>query len=355
MATLLLAPGLRYVNDAEPGIRRLRRGRGFEYRAPDGTRVTGDTTLQRIRSLAIPPAWHDVWICPDARGHIQATGRDDKERKQYRYHPDWREMRDRHKFEKLVPFGDALPAVRRSVARDLEVPGLPRERVLATIVRLLELTRVRVGNDEYARTNGSYGLTTLRRKHVEASPSQVRFVFPGKSGVLHEVDAEDRRVARVLRQCQEIPGQRLFRYVDDAGEVQPVHSHDVNDYLREAAGMDDACEDRGCEITAKDFRTWLGTASAAAGLAELEVPTSDTVARRAVNEVLTDVADELGNTLAVCRASYVHPAVIEGFATGALQDAWAATPRAPRGLDADERRLLRYLRTGRPERLRAVS
>ncbi len=214
---------------------------------------------------------------------------------------------------------------------------------------------MRVGSEEYARTNGSYGLTTLRRKHVETSPSEVRFVFPGKCGVLHEVDAEDRRVAKVLRQCQEIPGQRLFRYVDETGEVQRVHSHDVNDYLRDAAGLD-ADPDGGCDVTAKDFRTWLGTASAAAGLAELDVPASDTEARRAVNEVLTGVADELGNTLAVCRASYVHPAVLEGFTTGALQTAWAAAaPRSPRGLYADERRLLRYLRAGARRGLRAAS
>ena len=325
---------LRYVNDDEPGITRVRRGRGFSYRSPDGRHLTDDRTLERIRGLAVPPAWRDVWICTDEHGHLQATGRDAKGRKQYRYHAQWRATRDRSKFEHLVGFGEALPSVRRTVAADLERPALDRARVLATVVRLLELTAVRVGNDEYARTNGSFGLTTLRRRHTSTHSSEIRLAFPGKSGVQHAVSAEDRRVAKVIRRCQEIPGQRLFQYVDDEGTIQPVHSHDVNEYLREASA---------CDVTAKDFRTWIGTTSAASSLAVLEPPSSTAESHRLVNEVLRSVAAELGNTLAVCRASYVHPGVLDGFADGSLGAAWAATPRAPRGLEPDERRLLQFL------------
>jgi DNA topoisomerase-1 len=347
--------GLLYVDDGEPGLQRIRRGRGFEYRDPSrGARISDADTLTRIRGLAIPPAWVDVWICTDPRGHLQATGRDAKGRKQYRYHPDWRALRDRHKFEKLADFGLVLPRVRHQVADDLELPGLPRARVLATVVRLLELTSVRIGNDEYARTNGSYGLTTLRANHLRTTNSEVRFVFPGKSGIRHCVDAHDRRVVRVLRRCQELPGQRLFQYVDDDGTAQAVHSHDVNDYLRDAAGVDATGVATACDLTAKDFRTWTGTASAAAALAQVGPPVSTTECRHVVADVLADVAAELGNTPAVCRASYVHPAVIEGFERGVLQDAWQRTPRSPAGLDRDERRLLGFLRAStRPRRRRA--
>lgn len=302
------AARLRYVSDAAPGIRRRRRGAGFEYLAPDGTPVRDAETLIRIRGLAIPPAYRDVWICPDPEGHLQATGRDARGRKQYRYHPQWRVLRDAHKFERMLEFGRALPRIRRAVARDLKRHGMPRERVLATLVRLLDTTLIRVGNEEYARENGSYGLTTMRNRHVQVSADAVRFEFRGKGGITHRVEVTDPRVARVVRRCRDLPGQELFQYLDDQGELRAVGSGDVNDYLREIAGG---------ELTAKDFRTWHATIAALELLAANRFA-SATEAKRQANEAIAAIARRLGNTPAVCRKSYVHPAVVDAFLAGEL-------------------------------------
>ena len=327
-------PALRYVDDLEPGLHRIRRGRGFEYRDPRG-RAPGDAAVERIRRLAIPPAWDDVWICADADGHIQATGRDARGRKQYRYHADWRAFRDRVKFDKLVPFGTALPDIRRTVEADLRLAGLPRPKVIATVVRLLETTLVRVGNEEYARANRTFGLTTLRHHHVAVGTGEVSFRFKGKGGRTHEVVSTDARVGRIVSRCQELPGQRLFQYVD-GDEVREVQSHDVNEYLRETSGID---------VTAKDYRTWTATLHAASGLAHLDVPESEKERTAVVRSVVEETADALGNTPTVCRASYIHPLVFDAFADGALQERWAEpAPRAPARLVADERRLLAMLR-----------
>ncbi len=298
-----------YSTDARPGIRRVRRGRGFVYTRADGENVTDDATLSRIRSLAIPPAWTDVWISPQPRGHLQATGRDAKGRKQFRYHPRWTALRDENKYSRLIGFCAVLPRIRRRVARDLKRPGLDREKVLATIVRLMETTFIRVGNEEYARQNGSFGLTTLRSRHAKVRGSTVRLKFMGKSG--KEVDAEvtDRRVARVIRQLQELPGQELFEWVDDDGERHSISSQDVNDYLRETAGED---------YTAKDFRTWAGTVLAASALRGMKGFESETDAKRNVIAAIDRVARRLGNTRAVCRRSYVHPAVFDAYMEGSL-------------------------------------
>ena len=283
-----------------------------------------------------------MWISPDPRSHIQATGRDARGRKQYRYHPAWREFRDRVKFDHLVEFGTVLPVVRRRVERDLAVREITRDRVVATIVRLLELSLVRVGNEEYARANGSYGLTTLRRMHARVEGHRLELSFRGKSGKDHRTQVEDRRVARAVPQLQELPGQVLFRYVGPDGELCPVGSSDVNDYLREVSGAD---------ITAKEYRTWMGSVLAASALAELPAPTSPTDARRSLMEVLRVVSADLGNTPAVCRASYVHPAVIAAFEEGSLGERWqAASGRGSRTLTADERRFLSFLRSSRRRR-----
>jgi DNA topoisomerase-1 len=303
------AAGLRYVRDDRPGIRRVRRGGGFGYTDPDGRSVTDEETLGRIRALAIPPAWTDVWICPSPNGHLQATGRDAKGRKQYRYHPRWREVRDETKYDRMVAFGLALPRLRARVEADLARPGLPREKVLATVVRLLETTLVRVGNSEYARANGSFGLTTLRDRHVEVEGGTVRFAFRGKSGVRHRIDVRDRRLAQVVRRCRDLPGQELFQYVDDGGATRAVDSADVNEYLREAAGE---------EFTAKDFRTWAGTVLAARALEEFRAFDSEAQARRNVVAAVESVAKRLGNTPSVCRKCYVHPAVVDAYLDGTL-------------------------------------
>ncbi len=303
------AAGLRYVTDATPGIRRVRAGGGFRYTAPDGTAVRDRATLQRIRSLAIPPAYTDVWICPDARGHIQATGRDARGRKQYRYHPKWRSVRDETKFGRMLAFSDCLPAIRERVARDMARAGLPREKVLATVVRLLECTRIRVGNDEYARSNRSFGLTTLRDQHVEIDGANLSFQFRGKSGKTHSVDISDRRLARIVAQCQAIPGAELFQYLDADGERQTIGSGDVNAYIREISGQD---------FTAKDFRTWAGTMLAAEALAAGEPGETETARKAAIVQAVDAVATQLNNTRAVCRKYYVHPAVFERFMAGTL-------------------------------------
>ena len=301
---------LRYSSDSEPGIRRKRKGTGFTYVGADGRRVTDEATLQRIRKLAVPPAYRDVWICRDARGHIQATGIDARGRKQYRYHPRWREVRDAHKFERMTDFGKALPRIHRRVSRDLKLPGMPREKVLATIVRLLENTLIRVGNHEYAKANRSYGLTTLRNRHVKLNGSTVHFRFRGKHGIEHEITVHDARAAKVLRGCLDLPGQELFGYVDDEGKVRDVGSSDVNQYLREIAGK---------EFTAKDFRTWHATAEALTALAGHGFETAKE-AQAKMKEVLQDISKTLGNTPAMCRKCYVNPVVIDAYLAGELRE-----------------------------------
>lgn len=299
--------GLRYVRDSDPGIARRRAGKHFTYRDRDGGTIHDRATLTRIRKLAIPPAWTDVWICSDPLGHLQATGRDTRGRKQYRYHPRWREVRDETKYERMVAFGEALPLIRKRVSEDLQLGGLQREKVLATVVRLLEGTLIRVGNEEYARENRSYGLTTLRNRHVEVDGSDVLFHFKGKSGVRHEVDVRDRRVASVIKRLKDLPGQHLFEYCDD-DEIRQVGSSEVNDYLREITGQD---------FTAKDFRTWAGTVLAATTLEAFEQFDSETQAKRNVVAAIESVAKRLGNTPAVCRKCYVHPEVINAYLSGA--------------------------------------
>lgn len=305
------AAGLRYVSDRRPGIRREREREGdaFRYVGPDGEPIHDATTLDRIKSLAIPPAWTDVWICPSPNGHLQATGRDAKGRKQYRYHKRWREVRDDAKYERMVAFGDALPSIRERVEHDLALPGLQRAKVLAAVVRLLETTLIRVGNEEYRRENKSYGLTTLRTRHVRVEGASLRFHFRGKSGKEHTVTIKDRRLARIVRRCQELPGQELFQYVDDDGQRHSVESSDVNDYLSEITGQD---------FTAKDFRTWAGTLLAARALQELEGFDSEAQAKRNVVRAIESVAQRLGNTPTICRACYVHPAIIDAYVDGSL-------------------------------------
>lgn len=303
--------GLRYVSDAQPGIRRKKSRGGFRYAAPDGSPVRDEVTLARIRSLAVPPAWTDVWICPHANGHIQATGRDAKHRKQYRYHPKWREVRDETKYTRMVAFGEALPAIRRRVEEDLSRRGLPREKVLATVVRLLETTLIRVGNDEYARDNKSYGLTTMRDRHVDVEGASVVFHFHGKSGKKHRIDVHDRKLAGIVKRCRDIPGYELFQYIDEDGERQAIDSADVNAYLREVTGED---------FTAKDFRTWAGTVLATLALQEFEQFDSDAQAKRNIVRAVERVAERLGNTPAVSRKSYIHPAVIDAYLEGTMLD-----------------------------------
>jgi DNA topoisomerase-1 len=332
------AAGLRYVSDTSPGIRRRRSGKGFSYVGPDGRPVRDKATLARIRSLAIPPAYADVWICPIPNGHLQATGRDARGRKQYRYHPKWREVRDETKFGRMLAFSEALPRLRERVGEDLAKPGLPREKVLAAVVRLLECTGIRVGNEEYARTNRSFGLTTLRDHHVEISGSTMQFEFRGKSGKTHRVALSDRRLARIVARCQAVPGAELFQYVDDEGGRVVIGSGDVNDYLREITGQD---------FTAKDFRTWAGTLQAVAALEELGPADTAREAKSTILRAIDQVAERLNNTRAVCRKYYVHPAVLERYAAGTLHDA-LGNGKAPRSngsaLDPSEKALVRLLR-----------
>jgi DNA topoisomerase-1 len=303
------AAGLRYTPDGGPGISRRRAGKGWSYRGPDGTLIRDPKELRRINALAIPPAWTDVWINPHPRGHIQATGRDARGRKQYRYHDQWRAIRDETKFSRMIAFGEALPRIRERIAADLGLPGLPRKKVLATIVRLLDESLIRVGNSEYARDNGSYGLTTLRDEHVDVSGSTVRFAFRGKSGKMHEIGVRDRRVARIVQRLQDLPGQQLFQYLDGDGEQHVIDSDDVNAYLREIAGED---------FTAKDFRTWAGTVLAAHSLREFGPFETQTAMKANVIAAIDTVAARLGNTRAVCRSSYIHPAVFLGYENGSL-------------------------------------
>lgn len=325
---------IRYVSDAEDaGYRRRRRGQGFSYLDAAG-RCVDAATRAHIAALVIPPAWTEVWICADPNGHIQATGLDARGRKQYIYHPDWVMQRDRAKFERMAAFGAALPAIRRRVARDLARPTLDRRRVLALAVRLLDRTLIRVGNDAYARDNGTFGLTTLRDRHARAGRSGLVLEFPGKNGLPHRIAVDDRRLARLVRACQDLPGQRLFQYLDADGGRRELTSADVNDYLREIGGGD---------FTAKDFRTWAATVQAACRLCAIGCPGSQTAARRNVAGAVREVSQALRNTAAVCRKSYIHPAVLEEYAAGAL-DLAADRPANPRGLDADERAVLAWLR-----------
>jgi DNA topoisomerase I len=295
---------LQYVNDSARGIRREKSGRSFGYVGPDDKTIRDRKTLSRIRALVIPPAWKDVWICSNPNGHLQVTGRDARGRKQYRYHPRWREIRDENKYEKLISFAQALPRIRRRVATHLRRRGLPREKVLAAVVKLLETTLVRVGNDEYAKSNNSFGLTTMRDRHAEVAGSKVRLEFKGKSGINHEIDIRDPQIAKIVEQCQDLPGQELFQYVDNQGAVRDIGSTDVNEYLREISGQD---------FTAKDFRTWAGTALAAQALQEFEDFDSKAAAKRNVTKAIERVAERLGNTKAVCRKCYIHPAVIDAY------------------------------------------
>lgn len=302
--------GLRYVHDDEPGISRRKRGKGFAYRLPDGTLITDRKERERLNALAVPPAYTDVWICTDPDGHLQATGRDAKGRKQYRYHPRFREVREATKYEHMLDFARRLPGIRATVDRHMRKRGLPREKVLATVVHLLETTMIRVGNDEYARANKSFGLTTLKDRHVDVSGGRLVFEFKGKSGKKWSLDYKDKRVARIVKASQDLPGQHLFQYEDEDGERREVTSTDVNDYLREIAGEG---------ITAKDFRTWTGTVLAALALAEFEEFDSDAAAKKNVRAAIERVAARLGNTPAVCRKAYVHPEVIDSYLSKELK------------------------------------
>jgi DNA topoisomerase-1 len=328
------AAGLRYVTDAMPGIRRRKVRDGFAYVDARGSEVTDPDERLRIKALAIPPAWTDVWICASPRGHLQATGRDARGRKQYRYHTRWRQVRDEAKYDRLLAFGLVLPAIRRQTDEDLTGPGLPRRKVLAALVQLLERTLVRVGNDEYARDNDSYGLTTMQDDNASINGSEVRFTFRGKSGKNHSIGLRDRRLARIVKQCRDIPGQRLFQYVDAAGDHHSVYSEDVNGYLREIAGQ---------EFTAKDFRTWSGSVLAAEALREIGPFESKAEAKRNVTRAIEAASERLGNTPAICRKCYVHPAVIESYLAGDLDEQLADAP-AVEGLSPHEAALLKLLR-----------
>jgi DNA topoisomerase-1 len=329
-----------YVTDEMPGITRRRARTGFTYRGEKGNKVDDEATLRRIKKLAIPPAWEHVWICPVPNGHLQVTGRDAKDRKQYRYHEHWREIRDQSKYERTIAFAEALPSIREQVEIDLAKPGLPREKVLATVVRLLESTLIRVGNREYAKQNGSFGLTTMRDRHVKIDGAVMRFEFRGKSGKQHSVTVRDRRLARIVGQCQEIKGHELFQYVDEDGERQQITSSDVNDYLKQISGDD---------FTAKDFRTWAGTVLAAMALRELDAFESETQAKHNLVSAVESVAKELGNTPAICRKCYVHPDIVDSYLDGGLVDVLKhraedelADPQS--GLKQDEALVLTILR-----------
>lgn len=330
---------LSYVSDAEPGIRRLKTGKGFSYKGPDGGTVS-DTTRARIEAIVIPPAWTDVWISPDADGHIQATGRDQRGRKQYRYHPQWAEERDGAKYSSLVAFAESLPDLRHRIDSDLRRRGLPFERVVAAVVWLLDNTMIRVGNAAYARDNKSFGLTTLRDRHVDIVGSSLRFAFKGKSGKEWKLKLVDRRIARIVRGAQDLPGQKLFQYLDEDGNRRPVRSEDVNRYIREAVG--DA-------FSSKHFRTWGGTIHAASLFAQTELPQSQAQRNRAMNSVIDKVAERLGNTRAVCRKCYIHPQVFEAWSEGRLLNEMAQANKRKRsidGLDDEEALVLRWLKLG---------
>lgn len=331
-----LAAKLRYVNDGEPGIARVAAGKGFSYRTAQGKPLRDAKTLARIKALVIPPAWTDVWICADANGHLQATGRDARGRKQYRYHPNWSQVRDETKYGRAALFGSKLPSIRRKVTADLDRSGLSRERVLATIVRLLELTYIRVGNAEYAKSNKSFGLTTLLDRHVQIAGANVLFKFRGKSGKEHEVRLTDRRLAQLVKKCRDVPGQDLFQYLDDDGSRHPVRSTDVNEYLRSISDDD---------FTAKDFRTWAGTLLAASALLEAHA-NGDKFTKAATQRAVKAVAAQLGNTPAVSRKCYIHPYILKAFEDEALLQQFlreTAKKKSERGLTREESALLRFL------------
>lgn len=334
------AARLRYVDDHADGIRRRRRGKGFTYHDPQGRRIGDAATLERIARLAIPPAWEDVWICPQADGHIQATGRDARGRKQYLYHERWREVRDAAKFERVVGFVDALPALRAQVEADLDRPGLPREKLVALVIELMERTLIRIGNREYAEANGSYGLTTLRDRHVDVSGGRIVFTFRGKSGKPHRIPLADRRLARLVKRAQDVPGFHLFQWIDGEGNRHELESADVNAYLQQLTGE---------TFTAKDFRTWGATVAAASGLCALPAFEKPAQARRNVNAVIRDVARQLGNTPVLCRKSYVHPAIPATYVEGKLLEGMAecrtrVAAGCPPLLDPDEAAVAEYLR-----------
>ncbi len=303
--------GLRYVSDGSPGIVRRKRGQKFYYISPTGKVLRDSSSLRRVRSLVIPPAWKDVWICSDIDGHLQATGRDARGRKQYRYHPRWNQVRDDTKYDRMLMFGRLLPKIRKRVAKDLATPGLSRDKILATVVRLLETTLIRVGNEEYARTNESFGLTTMRDRHVKVNGNSLRFEFQGKSGIRHAVALTDRRLARIVKESQDLPGYELFQYIDDQGSRRSIDSADVNAYLQRIAGQ---------EFTAKDFRTWAGTVLAARALQECELFQSTAQAKRNVVSAIETVAKRLGNTKTVCRKCYVHPEIVNAYMDGTLRE-----------------------------------
>jgi DNA topoisomerase I len=332
------AAGLRYVSDTQPGIRRKRAGKGFTYVGPDGKAIRDPVEVSRIRSLAIPPAYTDVWICPSPNGHIQATGRDARGRKQYRYHPKWREVRDETKFGRMLAFSEALHTIRTRLEQDLSRPGLPREKVLAAVVSLLECTRIRVGNEEYTKANRSYGLTTLQDRHVEISGANLRFEFRGKSGKTHTVSLKDRRLARIVQRCQALPGEDLFQYLDDEGVRQTISSGDVNEYIKEISGQ---------EFTAKDFRTWAGTLLAVSALSAAGAFTTQRQAKSIVLRAIDSVAEQLNNTRSVCRKYYVHPAVFDAYLAGTMLEALkdgADEESAQSDLTEEERSVVRLLR-----------
>ena len=329
--------GLRYVTDASKGIRRKLVGERFVYEGPDGKRITAERTLERIRTLAIPPAWTGVWICPSANGHLQVTAREARGRKQYRYHARYREIRDETKFDRMMEFSRVLPSVRSTVEAHLGLRGLPRETVLATVVWLLERTLIRVGNLEYARDNESYGLTTLEGRHAAVRGSRVRFLFNGKSGKEHAVSVEDRRLARIVQRCQTLPGEQLFHYLDDEGDRRDVDSGDVNEYLREIAGPG---------TTAKDFRTWAGTMQAAAALREIGPAETERERKANIVQAVDQVAARLGNTRAVCRKYYIHPVILSEYSRGRVVPAVKRRRRADSEdrLREDEVAVLRFIR-----------
>lgn len=332
--------GLRYVTDDACGIQRRRAGKGFYYVSTDGERITSQAELKRIKALAIPPAWRDVWICPLAHGHLQATGWDAKGRKQYRYHPHWREVRSQAKFNRMIGFAEALPKIRQQTQSDLALRGLPRSKVLATVIRLLELTQIRVGNEEYATTNHSFGLTTMQERHVDISGAKIKFKFRGKSGVEHDIELSDRTLAKIVKRCQDLPGQELFQYLDEDGQHQPIDSGDVNDYLRSATGLD---------FTAKDFRTWSGTVLAAIELNELGAFATKTEAKKNMTQAIKDVAKQLGNRPATCRKYYVHPAILDAYQDETLCPSMACsnqqkTATATQQLQPEEQVVLELLK-----------
>ncbi|MGV3654717.1 MAG: DNA topoisomerase IB [Noviherbaspirillum sp.] len=334
VVTLVREAGLRHVSPDGPGIARVPQAEGFAYLEADGKAVRDAATLERIAALAIPPAWNDVWICPSRNGHLQAVGRDARGRKQYRYHARWRALRDEVKYGRMLSFGQALPRIRSQVEADLALPGLPREKILATIVTLLQATMMRIGNEEYARVNKSFGLTTLRNRHARIEGPVVEFQFRGKSGVRHCVRVNDRRLARIVRQTRDLPGQDLFQYAGEDAALHTVGSADVNEYLRAISGED---------YTAKDFRTWYGTVLAALALRSLGPADSPAEAKKHVAQAVEAVARQLGNTAAICRKCYVHPAVLEAYEAGELeQDAW--WKREAAGLAPEEAAVLAFLR-----------